>query len=122
MTWRVALDKFDELFASFARPYQIYISASAAAIGLLMCIYFKAGDVAITAGFATVGGLGGYTGYLRTADKKTAANAATTTAQVVTASGSATMTQGIQPDAVPPAPPVHAPPAPIATQPKEKMG
>ena len=116
MNWKL----FDELFASFARPWQIYASCTSAAVSLPLAIYLKSGDLVITALAATVGGLGGYTGYLRTVDLKTKAGTMTTTAQVTTPTVTATMTQGVQPD---PAQPSPAPITPTpTTQPHKTMG
>lgn len=77
----------DEMFASFARPYQIYICSTSVAASLPLAIYMKAGDLTISAISASAAGIAGYTGYLRTADLKTrttAANAAATGAATVT--------------------------------------
>lgn len=74
--WRAWLDKFDELFASFARPYQIYICSTSVAASLPLAVYMKEGDLTISALAASAAGIAGYTGYLRTAEKKIAANAA----------------------------------------------
>lgn len=73
MNWRTWLDKFDEMFASFARPYQIYLCSTSLAVSLPFAIYLKAGDVTIAALSGSVAGVAGYTGYLRTADKRIAA-------------------------------------------------
>ena len=97
MNWRAWLDKFDEMFASFARPYQIYVCSTSVAASLAMAVYMKEGDLTISALSATAGGIAGYTGYLRTAEKKIAATAATATAQVITPTSTATVTQGPQP-------------------------
>lgn len=73
MTW----DKFDELFASFARPYSIYICATSCAVSLPLSIFVKSGDIVIGAIAAIVGGVAGGTAVLRTIDIKTKASAAT---------------------------------------------
>lgn len=75
MNWRALIDKFDEMFASFARPYQIYVCSTSVAVSLPLAISMHAGDLTIGALSATAGGIAGYTGYLRTADKKIAASA-----------------------------------------------
>jgi|SRR4051812_42144768 hypothetical protein len=87
MNWRAWLDKFDEMFASFARPYQIYICSTSVAVSLPLAVSMRAGDITISALAATAGGIAGYTGYLRTAEKKIAANAASTTVSATTAGG-----------------------------------
>lgn len=87
MNWRSWLDKFDELFASFARPYQIYACSTSVAVSLILAVYMKEGDLTISALSATAGGIAGYTGYLRTAEKKIAANASSTTVTATAPSG-----------------------------------
>lgn len=87
MNWRAWLDKFDELFASFARPFQIYACSTSVAVSLPFAIWMKAGDISISALAATAGGIAGYTGYLRTAEKKIAANAATATVTATATAG-----------------------------------
>lgn len=69
----MTLDKLDELVASFARPYSIYICSTSIALSLPMAIYLKAGDLVVGAIAATVGGIVTGTAYFRTIDKKTAA-------------------------------------------------
>ena len=114
MNWKL----LDELVASFVRPYQMFVCSTSLAVSLPLGMYLKVDAIALGAIAASVAGVAGGTAVLRTIDKKTAANAATTTAQVVTPSGSATMTQGVQPDAVPPAPPITPAPVPPKTTPK----
>lgn len=107
MTW----DKFDELFASFSRPYSIYVCATSIALALPMSIYFKSGDVVISAIAAAAAGVAGATSYFRTVDKKTAVAAASAT-------WSATSPEGATVTAT--APTVTAPPPPSPT--KDHMG
>jgi hypothetical protein len=83
----ISWDKFDELFASFSRPYSIYVCSTSIALALPMAIYFKSGDIVISAIAATAGGVVGSTGYFRSVDKKTAASAGSSTVSATSPEG-----------------------------------
>ncbi len=81
MSW----DKFDELFASFARPYQMYVCSTGLVASLLIATISKQGDLVIGGLGIAVGGLAGGTAVLRTLDIKTKAKAATEDKKTATA-------------------------------------
>lgn len=71
MTW----DKFDELFASFARPYSMYLCSTSIAFAAVWSVVTAQSDVVIGITIGASAALAGGQSYLRTADKKTAAAA-----------------------------------------------
>ncbi len=71
------LDKFDELFASFARPYQMYVCATALCAALMVAVIQNQGELVVVGLGTIVGGVCGVTAGLRTIDIKTKAKAAT---------------------------------------------
>ncbi len=73
MNW----DKFDELFASFARPWQIYLCSTSVAVSLPLSIYLKSGDIVIGSIAAAATTIATGTAYFRTVDLKTKTVAAT---------------------------------------------
>ncbi len=67
-------DKLDEIVASFARPYQQYLCATAVAAALIIVV-LKTNDALAIAAIATpCAGLAGWSATLRSTDKKTAAS------------------------------------------------
>jgi len=68
-------DKIDELVASFARPYQMYICSTAAAVATVWAIVNKMDALTTGAGFAACTAIATGTAYMRTVDKKTQATA-----------------------------------------------
>ncbi len=72
MNW----DKVDELFASFARPYQMYACSTALVTALIIAVLTMQGELVVVGLGTIVGGLAGGTAVLRTIDIKTKANAA----------------------------------------------
>lgn len=97
MNWDWFWNKIDELVASFARPYQMFVCSTSLAASLPFAIYLRAGELVISALAAAVAGVAGGTAVLRTIDIKTKANAATSTAQIITPEKTTTVTQGPQP-------------------------
>lgn len=87
MNWDWAINKFDELVASFARPWQMYVCSTALAASLPLAIHLKADGIVIGALAAAVGGLAGGTAVLRTVDIKTKAAAATEDKKTATLGG-----------------------------------
>ena len=83
MTWN--WDKIDELVASFARPYSMYVCSSAIAFAAIWSVVAAHETALIT--IPAAAGLAGGQAYLRSLDKQTAATASTTDKQ--TAAGEA---------------------------------
>ncbi len=81
MNW----DKFDELFASFARPYQMYACSTALVAALIIAVVSAQGELVVVGLGTIVGGLAGGTAVLRTIDIKTKAKAATEDKRTATA-------------------------------------
>lgn len=69
-------DKFDELFASFARPVSIYLNGAALAFATAWTAIAHPEALAVTV--AASAAVVGVVGYLRSQDKKTAADASST--------------------------------------------
>ncbi len=68
-------DKIDELVASFARPYQMYVCSTAVAFATVYSIILKADAITSGACVAAATTIATGTAYLRTVDKKTQATA-----------------------------------------------
>lgn len=67
--------KIDEIFASFARPYQMY-SCSTAVVAATIILAVKNGDpISVSAALAACTTIATGTAYFRSVDKKTAATA-----------------------------------------------
>lgn len=73
--WNWDWTKIDAIVASFARPYQQYVCATAIAFSTVWSIVTHSSDLAIGACVAACTGLAGNAAVLRTIDKKTAASA-----------------------------------------------
>ncbi len=81
MNW----DKLDELFASFARPYQMYACSTALVAALIIAVLRAQGELVVVGLGTIVGGLAGGTAVLRTIDIQTKAKAATEDKRTATA-------------------------------------
>lgn len=67
-------EKIDEIVASFARPYQLYLCSTSIAVSMII-VAIKSNDALVIAALAVpCAGLAGYTANLRSVDKKTAAS------------------------------------------------
>lgn len=69
--WQMAWDKFDELFASLARPYSMYICSSSVAFAAVWSVVAAHETAIITIPAAAT--LAGGQAYLRSLDKQTVA-------------------------------------------------
>lgn len=85
MNWDWFWNKVDEMIASWARPYQMFICSTSLALSLPLAIYLRAGELVVSALAAAVAGVAGGTAVLRTIDIKTKAKAATEDKRTATA-------------------------------------
>ncbi len=79
----MTLAQFDEAFASFARPWQMYLCSTSVAICLPLSLYWKSDSIVSGAIVAAAGSIATGTAYMRTIDKKTAVGATMTTSSAV---------------------------------------
>jgi len=68
-------DKIDELVASFARPYQMYLCSTAVAASTVILALKNGDPISVGAALAACTTIATGTAYFRSVDKKTAATA-----------------------------------------------